>query len=65
MTAALPAIAAELAKALRSMPCTCIEVGSWPVFKAEAIGKHKPHTCSRCAALAEYEAFISIVQVPR
>lgn len=68
---ALPTIAASLAAALRMMPCRCIEIGSWPLFKAEAAGtpekpgKHTPRTCARCKALAEYDAFVEIVQVPR
>jgi hypothetical protein len=68
--ASLPAIAGKLAMALRMMPCRCIEVGTWPLFKAEAAGtpdkpgKHVPKTCSKCEALAEYDAHVSIVQTP-
>ncbi len=43
-----------LATALSTMPCTCIEIGSWPLFKSEAKA-HKPRTCSRCAAIEAYE----------
>jgi hypothetical protein len=43
-----------LATALSTMPCTCIEVGSWPLFKSETKA-HKPRTCSRCAAIQAYE----------
>lgn len=59
----LPAIAAKLATALRNTPCTCVVVGSWPLFKAEAKA-FKPKTCQRCDAIAAYDAFVSIVQVP-
>jgi hypothetical protein len=62
---ALPAIAAELAKELRNFPCTCIKVGAWPLFNADAIGKHKPRQCGPCAALEKYDAFVSIVQLPK
>lgn len=69
----LSSIAANLARALRLMPCTCIEIGSWPLFKAEAAGtpdrpgKHVPKKCSRCAALDAYDLHIAnqqIVQTP-
>jgi hypothetical protein len=53
----LPVIAGHLAQALRNMPCTCIKPEQWP-WKA-------PRTCAKCAALAEYDAFTAIVQVPR
>lgn len=52
----LPAIAAKLAHALRNMPCLCVVEGFWP-WKT-------PRTCARCAAIAEYEAWRSIVQAP-
>lgn len=64
MTDPLPIIATDLADALRMMPCTCIEVGSWPLFKPET-KVHKPKLCSRCSALANYDAFVSIVQIPK
>lgn len=66
----LIAISEKLATALRSMPCTCIEIGSWPLFKAEAAGtpekpgRFTPKTCARCKALAEYDAYTGIVQIP-
>jgi hypothetical protein len=53
----LPSIAEKLAAALRNMPCLCVVEGFWP-WK-------KPRTCARCAALAEYDAFVAIVQVPK
>jgi hypothetical protein len=64
MAVKLAEVAAACAKALRISPCTCIDVGSWPLFKAEAVGKHQPKVCARCRALAEYDAFVSIVQTP-
>lgn len=57
----LLAIAAKLSAALRATPCTCITIGHWPLFKAEAAGtpekpgKHVPKTCARCEALSEYD----------
>jgi hypothetical protein len=70
VTVTIQAIATRLADALRMMPCRCIEIGSWPLFKAEAAGtpdkpgKHVPKTCARCTALALYDAHASIVQTP-
>jgi hypothetical protein len=60
----LPGIALCLASALRNMPCTCISIGSWPLFKLET-KVHKPKKCSRCLALEKYDAYVSIVQLPR
>jgi hypothetical protein len=57
-------VAEKLAAALRMMPCTCIEVGSWPLFNAETT-THKPKTCAKCEALALYDAHVSIVQEPK
>lgn len=57
MTDLLPAIATKLAAALRCLPCKCVTREHWPWKEAR--------TCSRCAALAEYDAFVSIVQVPK
>lgn len=51
----LPLIAEDMARALRSYPCTCISVGSWPLFNAEATSKHKPKTCMRCRSLVAYD----------
>lgn len=47
----LPAIAANLATALRRVRCTCITREHWP-WK-------KPLQCSRCEALAQYDAMQS------
>lgn len=58
----LPTIAANLARALRLMPCTCVTTGSWPRFKD--VKAHPERTCSRCAALAEYDAYVAFVQTP-
>lgn len=60
----LPAIAERLAKVLRNMPCVCVVTGSWPRFKAE-VKAHPERTCARCKALAEYDAWTSIVQMPK
>ena len=60
----LPYIAEKLAAALRSKPCTCIETGSWPRFKADAKA-HQERKCSRCEALELYDAHTSIVQLPK
>lgn len=71
MSDRFPIIAQNMASALRMTPCACIEIGSWPLFKAEAAGtpekpgRFVPKTCGRCEALAEYDAFVSIVQVPK
>lgn len=66
---ALPIIAAHLAAALRMTPCGCNFAGSWPTFNAEACvgekSKHKLYTCNRCKAIEEYDAFTSIVQLPK
>ena len=64
MTDPLSAIATKLARALRNMPCTCVVTGSWPRFKAE-VKAHPERTCQRCAALAEFDAYVAIVQVPQ
>jgi hypothetical protein len=58
----LPTLAANLARALRLMPCTCVTTGSWPRFKD--VKAHPERTCSRCAALSEYDAYQAIVQTP-
>jgi hypothetical protein len=66
----IPAIiTAELASALRLMPCTCNYAGAWPSFKAEACvsekSKHKLYVCRRCRALEGYDAYVAIVQLPQ
>ncbi len=66
----LVVISGKLAAALRNTPCTCVVIGSWPLFKAEAAGtperpgRFTPKTCNRCEAINEYDAFTGIVQIP-
>lgn len=66
----LECIAADMARVLRNTPCSprmCIGVGSWPLFKAEAQGKHKVNLCTVHALLEQYDEYIahrSIVQTP-
>lgn len=54
MSERLSAIAAKLAQSLRSMPCRCSRDYDMKVTRQ----------CQRCAAIAEYDAFTSIVQIP-
>lgn len=62
-------IANSLAAALRNMPCRCIEIGSWPLFKAEAAGtperpgKHIPKKCARCVALGKHDLAVADEQI--
>jgi hypothetical protein len=47
-------LATDLAAALRMMPCTCVAVKElWPF-------KPKAHNCTRCKALAKYDAAINL-----
>lgn len=51
----LPAIAANLAAALRPYPCTRL-----PDYN----GKPPAEPCRHCIALAEYDGYRAIVQLP-
>lgn len=42
-----------MAARLALMPCTCIEVGSWPAFKAE--GKYKARECGNHKLIREWD----------
>lgn len=57
------AIAEKMARALRSHQCPKVEFGQWPAFKPDA--KFKERTCYQCDALAAFDAFTQIVQVPK
>jgi hypothetical protein len=52
--AADPALAAELYAALSNFPCSCIETGSWPRFKAD-VKAHPERTCRKHAAMRAWE----------
>jgi hypothetical protein len=62
MSSPITTIAAKLAAALRNMPCVCVTTGTWPRFKD--VKAHPERTCSRCKALAEYDAFVAIIESP-
>lgn len=53
----LPAIAEKLAAELRRARCRIVHAPGQPSEAGE--------TCKRCEALAEYDAFVAIVQVPK
>jgi hypothetical protein len=61
--ATLVLIAAKLATALRRMPCSCRKrTLAWPFFKHD--DPRPDHICAPCEALAEYDAFTAIMQLP-
>jgi hypothetical protein len=57
VTDLLPKIAEKLADELRRQRCRPVHVPGKPAEGGQV--------CKRCAYLAEYDAFISIVQVPK
>jgi hypothetical protein len=61
---ALTLIAEKLANALRRYPCSCITVGQWPLFQADAKA-HKPRTCGRCSAIEDLELYLSMQKEKR